>query len=497
MKGGAHVPRGTRLPFVFVILICTTILMCGWEKTPFLTAILKPPSQLFGLSPDVLVGSPVISVPSEQQIQMHNDQFTFPINETGEKHRAQAVDVTMRLDFPKDMKASNEGTFLSRGGESSDLLEERVSVAVPAPAVETTSRVSMKDNRNLTNQAKEQTCNYARGKWVADDHQPLYSGSGCKKWLSGMWACRMTQRTEFAYEKFRWLPHDCEMEEFEGSKFLKRMQDKTLAFIGDSLARQQFQSLMCMITGGEERPEVMNVGWEFGLVKARGALRPDGWAYRFPNTNTTVLFYWSACLCDLVPLNMSDPTAKVAMHLDQAPAFLRRYLNKFDVLVLNTGHHWNRGKLNANRWVMHLGGMPNTDPKLVDIGRAKNFTIHNIVKWVDYQLSKHPNLKAFYRSISPRHFFNGDWNTGGTCDSSNPLSKGKEVLQDESKDPAPASAVKGTNVKFLDITALSELRDEAHISRYTIRPTPGKEDCLHWCLPGIPDTWNEILFAQL
>ncbi|KAL0315928.1 UNVERIFIED_CONTAM: protein trichome birefringence-like 16 [Sesamum radiatum] len=99
--------------------------------------------------------------------------------------------------------------------------------------------------------------------------------------------------------------------------------------------------------------------------------------------------------------------------------------------------------------------------------------------------------------MSPRHFFNGDWNTGGTCDNTTPLSGGKEVVQDKSSDPVTASAVTGTGVKLLDITALSQLRDEAHISRYSIRATPGMQDCLHWCLPGLPDTWNEILFAQI
>lgn len=56
------------------------------------------------------------------------------------------------------------------------------------------------------------------------------------------------------------------------------MQDKTIAFIGDSLGRQQFQSLMCMVTGGMEKPEVEDVGQKYGLVKQRGAVCPDGWA---------------------------------------------------------------------------------------------------------------------------------------------------------------------------------------------------------------------------
>jgi hypothetical protein len=45
------------------------------------------------------------------------------------------------------------------------------------------------------------------------------------------------------------------------------MQDKTIAFIGDSLGRQQFQSLMCMATGGEWRADVEDVGKEYGLFK--------------------------------------------------------------------------------------------------------------------------------------------------------------------------------------------------------------------------------------
>ncbi|XP_042516171.1 protein trichome birefringence-like 16 [Macadamia integrifolia] len=312
-----------------------------------------------------------------------------------------------------------------------------------------------------------------------------------------MWACRLTQRTKFSYEGFRWQPQNCEMPDFERSAFLRRMKDKTLAFVGDSLGRQQFQSLMCMASGGEESPEVQDVGRKYGLVKARGALRPDGWAYRFPKTNTTILYYWSASLCDLEPLNITDPATNFAMHLDRPAAFLRRYLSRFDVLVLNTGHHWNRGKLRANRWVMHVKGKPNNDRKLAVIGNAKNFAVRSVIKWLNSQLPKHPRLKAFFRTISPRHFSHGDWNSGGSCDNTAPLSRGTEVSQDASSDSAVESAVKGTGLKILDITALSELRDEGHISRYSIKGTEGVNDCLHWCLPGIPDTWNELLFAQL
>ncbi|MED6119511.1 Protein trichome birefringence-like 16 [Stylosanthes scabra] len=352
---------------------------------------------------------------------------------------------------------------------------------------------------SLQNDPQYEDCNYGKGKWVMDNRRPLYSGFGCKRWLSGSWSCRLTQRTNFAYENLRWQPKDCDLEEFQPSKFLTRMQDKTLAFVGDSLGRQQFQSLMCMISGGEEETQnVEDVGIEYGLVTPEGSTHPHGYAYRFISTNTTILYYWSSTLCDTQPIDATNPDSEVAMHLDQPPKFLQKYLHKIHVLVLNTGHHWNRGKLKANRWVMHVNGVPSIDKDLAMIWRAKNFTVHSVVSWVNSQLPKHSNLKVFFRTISPRHFVGGDWDTGGSCNNTTPMSVGKEIIDEGSNDLCAASAVKGTAIKLLDITALSQLRDEAHLSRFRITANPGGvQDCLHWCLPGVPDTWNEILSAQI
>lgn len=64
------------------------------------------------------------------------------------------------------------------------------------------------------------------------------------------------------------------------------------------------------------------------------------------------------------------------------------------------------------------------------------------------------------------------------------------------------------NVRLLNITQLSEFRKDGHTSVYGERK--GKlltreqrsdpktyADCIHWCLPGVPDTWNEILYGHL
>lgn len=48
-------------------------------------------------------------------------------------------------------------------------------------------------------------------------------------------------------------------------------------------------------------------------------------------------------------------------------------------------------------------------------------------------------------------------------------------------------------VYLLDITLLTQLRKDGHPSRW------GKKgvDCSHWCLAGVPDTWNQILYNIL
>ncbi|XP_038991536.1 protein trichome birefringence-like 16 [Hibiscus syriacus] len=501
MKGGPYKLRWRAKEFslALIVLVCTTILIWTWDRSPTLTSAVSSKNQL-QLPPDIQ------TVPVDPKRHVKEDISTLTQSEAINNKREHHLDKpdstgtsksysdfeTVPLPKKEEEAAKHKGspkrqkTGSIGSGSASTLMEETNSVVLR-------ERTSEQEAKTVERQA----CDYTKGKWVIDDRRPLYSGLGCKQWLAPMWACRMMQRQDFAFENLRWQPKDCELEEFEGSKFLKRMQNRTLAFVGDSLGRQQFQSLMCMITAGKESPDVLDVGPEFGLVIPLGGKRPNGWAYRFPSTNTTVLYYWSSTLCDLEPLNPKDPQTEYAMHLDRPPAFLRDFLHRIDVLVLNSGHHWNRGKLRANKWIMYVGGESNTNRKIADMGSAKNFTIHSTIKWLNSQLPKHPHLKAFYRSISPRHFVNGDWNTGGSCNNTTPMSIGKEVLQDESSDHGAAGAVRGTGIKLLDITALSQVRDEGHISRFSLTASPGVQDCLHWCLPGVPDTWNEILFALI
>lgn len=77
-----------------------------------------------------------------------------------------------------------------------------------------------------------------------------------------------------------------------------------------------------------------------------------------------------------------------------------------------------------------------------------------------------------------------------------PYSDQVKVLQSVIKDMANPPYL-------LDITTLSELRKDGHPSIYSGSLSPAQKanpeisDCSHWCLPGVPDTWNILFYTAL
>lgn len=99
------------------------------------------------------------------------------------------------------------------------------------------------------------------------------------------------------------------------------------------------------------------------------------------------------------------------------------------------------------------------------------------------------------------------WNTGGSCaDHRDPVTSSDQFDEEYSWINAMISnAIDGIRshgrrkAHFLNITYMTELRRDGHPSRNRELGTPqdAPEDCSHWCLPGVPDTWNEVLYAHL
>ncbi|XP_002975623.2 protein trichome birefringence-like 14 [Selaginella moellendorffii] len=343
---------------------------------------------------------------------------------------------------------------------------------------------SIDDDTTNTNGSGDR-CDFSRGRWVFDETKPRYTGHHCRAWLSKPWMCRLDRHHNLSYESYRWQPRGCDLPGFDSTQLLHRLRNKTIAFVGDSLGRQQYQSMICMLVGDASMPKITDVSIEYGLV-AKG----EG-AQRFAATNTTVLFHWSASLGDPQPLE----AGLWALHLDRAPGFLARNAQRLDVVIVNTGHHWNRGKIRANNWVLHVNGKVAN----LRVDAARRIALTSAARWLGVQRER---IRGFVRSLSPRHFRGGDWNSGGRCDGIREIEEEEEL----GGDLIAQEAVRSTNgaVTLLEISNLSRTRGEAHISSAFVgssssssSSSPRQQDCLHWCLPGVPDTWNELLFAHL
>uniref|UniRef100_M1BNK7 Trichome birefringence-like C-terminal domain-containing protein n=1 Tax=Solanum tuberosum TaxID=4113 RepID=M1BNK7_SOLTU len=134
--------------------------------------------------------------------------------------------------------------------------------------------------------------------------------------------------------------------------------------------------------------------------------------------------------------------------------------------------------------------------------------------WIDSTIDP-SKTKVFFTTMSPSHQKNKEWGNvnGIRCfNETRPVTKkghwgtgsNKEMMN------VVASVMRRMKVPVtvLNVTQLSEYRIDAHTSIYG--ELQGKlltneqradplhfADCIHWCLPGVPDTWNQLLFAYL
>ena len=51
-------------------------------------------------------------------------------------------------------------------------------------------------------------------------------------------------------------------------------------------------------------------------------------------------------------------------------------------------------------------------------------------------------------------------------------------------------------VHLLDIAFMSQLRKDGHTTKYSGGSGPGT-DCTHWCVAGVPDSWNTLFYYSV
>ncbi|KAH6805241.1 hypothetical protein C2S51_030072 [Perilla frutescens var. frutescens] len=368
---------------------------------------------------------------------------------------------------------------------------------IPAdpPPPDPTPQVSRKDNVS-----RRISCDYSQGEWVPDKEEPLYDGTTCDTIKKGQ-NCMVSGRPDRGYLYWKWRPQHCNLPRFDPHIFLKILQNKHMAFVGDSLARNQLESLLCM-TAAAAKPTLFYTDGEDNRFRK----------WRIPSHNITVSIYWSPFLVSGV-----EKTAEKnfnTLFLDSVNEIWAADLAGIDVLVLSAGH-----------WFLHSAVYYDNDTVIgchycqnhTEIGfynvfgRALRTAFEAII---ERRGGDEREMNVFLTTFTPAHF-EGEWDKLGACSKTRPFKEDEQILEGMNEEmrrvgvervgEARVRAEEEANnykVRFevLDVSKMALMRPDGHPGPY-MNPFPFangvgervQNDCVHWCLPGPIDAWNQIL----
>ncbi|KAG4136995.1 hypothetical protein ERO13_D07G043700v2 [Gossypium hirsutum] len=377
----------------------------------------------------------------------------------------------------------------------------QLSESLSRPTEKKVDTSSSASSNTSENNSVDSGCDLYDGKWFYDPQGPSYTNSSCPI-ITQMQNCQGNGRPDKDYENWRWKPSQCALPRFDAKKFLELMRGKTLAFIGDSVARNQMESMVCLL-------------WQVEVPKNRGNRRMHRWYFK--STSVMIVRVWSSWLVRQTNEKFDfAPKGVTKLHLDAPDDNLMELIPKFDVIVLSSGHWFAKQSvyvLNNEIVGGQLWWPDRSRPMKVNNVDAFGISVETILS----ALVTHPNYTGLtiVRSFSPDHYEGGAWNTGGSC-----TGKVKPLATDELVENGFTSIMhkkqvmgfelavkKATNkskLRMMDITKVFGYRHDGHPGPYR-SPDPNKitkvgpngkpppQDCLHWCMPGPVDTWNELV----
>ncbi|PIA37488.1 hypothetical protein AQUCO_03000219v1 [Aquilegia coerulea] len=345
----------------------------------------------------------------------------------------------------------------------------------------------------------EKECDLFNGKWVKDEsNRPLYEESECP-YIQPQLTCQEHGRPDKDYQYWKWQPHGCDLARFNATFMLENLRGKRMMFVGDSLNRGQYVSMVCLLH--RILPEHAKSMQTFESLTV----------FRAEEYNASIEFYWA-------PFLLESNSDNAVIHRVTDRIVRKGSINKHgkywlgaDILVFNTYLWWITGmKMKILR-----GAFDEERKDMVEMETddAYRLAMKSLVKWVQRNVDPEKS-RVFFTSMSPSHGKSIEWggDPDGNCyNQTSPIEDPKYWGQSSQKsvmkvigDVFSKSTVP---IAFLNITQLSEYRKDAHTSIYKKQWSPltpeqlanpvSYSDCVHWCLPGLQDTWNELLYTKL
>ncbi|GKV31046.1 hypothetical protein SLEP1_g39787 [Rubroshorea leprosula] len=327
-------------------------------------------------------------------------------------------------------------------------------------------------------------CNVFDGKWMPDQSYPLYNASECPFAERGF-DCLANGRRDKGYLKWRWKPRNCEIPRLNMTEILEELRGKRIVFVGDSLSRTQWESMICILMiGVEDKKSVYEVNGN----KITKQIRFLG--VRFSSFDLSIDFYRSVFLVQPGPAPRRAPKrVKTALKLDKLDDISKEWIDA-DALIFNSGHWWTPSKLFEMGWYFQVGGSLKLG---MPISSAFRTALETWAAWAEATIN--PNRTSiFFRTFESSHWSGRNRNSCKVT--RQPWSKTRGRDHSRFSDVV-IKVVKNMAipVTVLHVTPMGAFRSDAHVGTWS--DNPSVPDCSHWCLPGVPDTWNEILLSYL
>ncbi|KAL7586701.1 hypothetical protein Lser_V15G39446 [Lactuca serriola] len=351
-------------------------------------------------------------------------------------------------------------------------------------------------------------CDLFSGKWVHDnDSYPLYKEQECP-YIPGEFACGQYGRMDSKYQQWRWQPHACSLPRFDAKQVLEKLRGKRIMFVGDSVNRNQWVSIVCMLQAvippGRKK---MHKIQEVKQVQDVSLLTFKAFDY-----DVSIDFYWAPLL---VESNADHPTKHKRtdriVHIHSIEKHAKNWVNA-DVLVFNSYLWWGTPTLK----ILYDSLEDSTKYNVVTNHRAYRMVLRIWSKWVRTHIN-HARTQSYFMSMTATHHKGIDW---GMQDNENCLNETEPVTKEHFWESGSDLKMmktleltlnnlkeKGVDVKMMNITQLTQYRKDGHpsIHRLFYSTLKAKQlsnpsryaDCTHWCLPGVPDIWNELLLAYI